>query len=181
MIARHSEVCEQIMAIIGFPNPVNEKAARVVAGLVATLGIVTLATRWWWLSGVLALGFAARVASGPRFDPFGRIATMVVAPRLGAPKLVAGPPKRFAQGIGLVLTVSALGAWLIGAAALTAALLGVLVGFALLEAAVGFCAGCRVFGHLMRFGVVPEQTCEACARRPGTTAEFIGASPVAVS
>jgi len=28
----------------GFPNPVNEKAARVVAGVVAVLGIVVLAT-----------------------------------------------------------------------------------------------------------------------------------------
>ena len=36
--------------------------------------------------------------------------------------------------------------------------------------ALGFCAGCFVFGHLMRLGVIPEETCEACAdisrRRP---------------
>ncbi|WKV16761.1 DUF4395 family protein [Janibacter limosus] len=48
--------------------------------------------------------------------------------------------------------------------------LGVLVLFATLEAALGFCAGCFAFGHLMRLGVIPEETCEACAdislRRP---------------
>ena len=49
-------------------------------------------------------------------------------------------------------------------------MLGVLVVFATLEAALGFCAGCWAFGHLMRLGVIPEETCEACAditrRRP---------------
>nr|WP_245634637.1 DUF4395 family protein [Janibacter limosus] len=48
--------------------------------------------------------------------------------------------------------------------------LGVLTLFATLEAALGFCAGCFAFGHLMRLGVIPEETCEACAdislRRP---------------
>ena len=48
--------------------------------------------------------------------------------------------------------------------------LGVLVVFATLEAALGFCAGCWAFGHLMRLGIIPEETCEACAditrRRP---------------
>ena len=48
--------------------------------------------------------------------------------------------------------------------------LGVLVVFATLEAALGFCAGCWAFGHLMRLGVISEDTCEACAditrRRP---------------
>ena len=41
-------------------------------------------------------------------------------------------------------------------------LLAVLVVFALLESALGFCAGCWVFGHLMRLGVIPEDTCAAC-------------------
>lgn len=154
------------MAIIGFPNPVNEKAARTVAGLVAALTLVTLATRWWWLSGVLAVGFAARVLTGPRVDPFGRIATQLIAPRLGPPKLVAGPPKRFAQGIGLALTSVAFAAALLGADAITAVLLGMLAGFALLESAAGFCAGCWIFGRLVRLGLVPETTCEACSRLP---------------
>nr|WP_257911111.1 DUF4395 domain-containing protein [Janibacter limosus] len=52
--------------------------------------------------------------------------------------------------------------------------LGVLVLFATLEAALGFCAGCFAFGHLMRLGVIPEETCEACAdislRRPVASA-----------
>ena len=75
-----------------FPAIVNEKAARVVAGLVVLVAALALLTGWLWLSAVLAVGFALRVASGPRFDPFGQLATKVIAPRLGEPVMVPGPP-----------------------------------------------------------------------------------------
>ena len=55
--------------------------------------------------------------------------------------------------------VAALG---FGATAVASALLGVLVVFATLESALGFCAGCWAFGRLMRLGVIPEETCAAC-------------------
>ena len=69
--------------MLGFPNPVNEKAARVVAGGVAIMALVTLITGWHWLLVPLALGFLARVLSGPTLSPLGQLATRVVAPRLG--------------------------------------------------------------------------------------------------
>lgn len=150
--------------LIGFPNPVNEKAARVVAGGVLVLGIATLASGWTWLLPVLAVGFWLRVAAGPRFSPLGQLATKVVAPRLGPPKLVPGPPKRFAQTIGAVLTtaaaVLALGFGLDGAATVLTALLVLAAG---LESLLGLCVGCVLFGGLMRAGVVPETVCAECA------------------
>jgi len=145
-----------------FPAVVNEKAARAVAGLVVLVAAVALLTGWLWLSAVLAVGFALRVASGPRFDPFGQLATTVIAPRLGEPVLVPGPPKRFAQAIGLVLTLVATGLLVAGLPVVTTALLGILLVFATLESAFGFCAGCYAFGLLMRAGLVPEETCAAC-------------------
>ncbi len=151
-------------AVWSFPNPVNEKAARAVAGGVAVLTAVVLVTRWWWLTPVLALGFLARVLTGPSLSPLGQLATRVVAPRLGPPKDVPGPPKRFAQAIGLTVTTAATVAWFgFGADAATAGLLVLLLVFALLESVVGFCAGCWVFRALMRVGVIPASTCEACA------------------
>ena len=95
----------------GFPAVVNEKAARVVAGGVVLITATALLTGWLWLSAVLAVGFALRVAAGPRYSPLGQLATKVVAPRLGARKLVAGPPKRFAQTVGLVFTLAATASW----------------------------------------------------------------------
>ena len=85
----------------GFPAVVNEKAARVVAAGVALITATALLTGWLWLSAVLAVGFALRVAAGPRYSPLGQLATKVVAPRLGRARLVPGPPKRFAQTVGL--------------------------------------------------------------------------------
>jgi hypothetical protein len=149
--------------VFGFPDPVNEKAARVVAGGVALLALTTLLTGWIWLTVVLALGFLARVLTGPKLSPLGLLATRVVAPRLGPPKLVPGPPKRFAQAIGLTFTTAAAVAG-VGFGATTAALVlvAILAVFALLEAGLGFCAGCWMFAQLMRAGVIPESACAAC-------------------
>lgn len=151
-----------VRTAFGFPAIVNDKAARVVAALVGLVAVVALLTGWLWLSAVLAVGFALRVASGPRFDPFGQLATKVIAPRLGDPVLVPGPPKRFAQAVGLVLTLVATGFLLAGLPTVTTVLLAVLLVFATLESAFGFCAGCYAFGLLMRAGLVPEETCAAC-------------------
>ncbi|HEX5365923.1 MAG TPA: DUF4395 domain-containing protein [Acidimicrobiales bacterium] len=167
--------------VLGFPNPVNEKAARVVAGGVALVTLTTLATGWLWLGAVLALGFLARVLAGPKLSPLGRLATGVVAPRLGPARPVPGPPKRFAQAIGLVLSTLAVAGLATGHTAVALALLGVLALFATLESVVGFCAGCWVFARLMGLGLIPEGACEACndiwGRR--ATDRPVGPGPVA--
>jgi len=143
-----------------FPNPVNDNAARVVAAGVALLALVT---GWLWLIPLLAIGFAARVLSGPRFSLLGRLATQVIAPRLGPALLVPGPPKRFAQAIGLTLTtVATAAAYGFGADRLALALAAVLLVFASLESIFGLCAGCWLFGLLMKAGVIPADVCEEC-------------------
>lgn len=147
----------------GFPAVVNEKAARVVAGGVVLLTATALLTGWLWLSALLAVGFALRVAAGPRFSPLGQLATKVVAPRLGAAKLVPGPPKRFAQAVGLVFTLAATLFLVAGLPVVSTGLLSVLLVFATLESVAGFCAGCWAFGWLMRWGVVSDDVCAACA------------------
>lgn len=149
--------------VFSFPNPVNEHAARIVAAGVAVLALTTLVTGWLWLAPVLAVGFAARTLSGPRFSLLGRLATQVVAPRLGPARLVPGPPKRFAQAIGLGLTtVATLAAYALGSPALALGLVAVLLVFASLESVFGLCAGCWLFGLLMRAGVIPADVCEGC-------------------
>lgn len=145
-----------------FPNPVNEYAARSVAGMVVVLSAATVVFQTPWLLWPLALGFIARVASGPRFSPFGLLATRVIAPRLGAPKLVPGPPKRFAQAIGATLSVVALIAFYLGAPTVSWVVVGMITVAAFLESAFGFCLGCVIFGRLQAIGVIPVSVCEAC-------------------
>lgn len=150
---------------MGFPHPVNEVAARVVAGGVVLMSVAAIAGRQSWILIPLAYGFWARVLTGPRLSPLGQLATRVVAPRLASdPPLVAGPPKRFAQGIGVVFSSTALVLWFgIDAQGATWIVVGVLAAAALAESAFGFCLGCRIFALLMRVGVVPDDVCAACA------------------
>jgi hypothetical protein len=149
--------------LLSFPNPVNEKAARVVAAGVVVLCLLALLPGMTWLSLPIAVGFLLRVASGPRFSPLGLLATRLVAPRLGAPKLVPGPPKRFAQTLGAGLSGSAALTYLATGTTWPARLLlaAVLIA-ALLEAAFALCLGCVLFRRLMRAGIISADVCQAC-------------------
>jgi uncharacterized protein DUF4395 len=149
--------------MLSFPRTVNEKAARVVAGCVAIVALVALLASAQWLLVPLALGFWARVLTGPRFSPFALLATRVIAPRLGPPKEVAGAPKRFAQGMGAAITTLGSLAWLVGLGTVADVLLAMLVAAATLESVFAYCLGCQIFGLLMRAGVVPEDVCAECA------------------
>lgn len=151
--------------LFSFPNPVNEVAARLVAGGVVVLSATILATRQWWLLVVLAYGFVARVLTGPSLSPLGQLATKVLVPRLGlGSRPVAGPPKRFAQGIGATVTVTACVLHFgFGEDAAALVLVGLMVFFATLESVFAFCVGCRIFGLLMRAGLIPDEVCLDCA------------------
>jgi hypothetical protein len=171
-----------VRRFFSFPNPVNDYAARTVAGGVVIMTIAVLALGYvgekiglsasashnaWWILVPLAYGFWGRVLTGPKLSPLGLLATRVVAPAIARtgrkPKLVPGPPKRFAQGIGVAFSsgaaVLALGFHLYGAAAIV---LGLLLVAATLESVFAFCLGCTVFQGLMRIGIVPESVCEEC-------------------
>jgi hypothetical protein len=167
--------------VFTFPNPVNEVSARVVAAGVVTLATATVASRRRWLIVPLAYGFVARALSGPTLSPLGQLATRVITPRLPIPpKPTPGPPKRFAQTIGAVISLTALvlafGFRRTKAAYALVAMIGV---FATLESGLGFCVGCKIFALLMRLGLIPESVCAECAdiwsrsprRASATTAE----------
>lgn len=160
----HRAMGRSLSGLFSFPNPVNEVAARWVAGGAAAIGLLALAAHLPWLCAVLAYGFLARVATGPTLSPMGQLATRLLAPRTAPAKLVAGPPKRFAQAMGAVLTVTATVVYFaFGLTTVTYALLGALVVAATLESVFAICLGCQIFGLLMRRGLIPEEVCEACA------------------
>lgn len=147
-----------------FPNPVDEVSARTTAAGVVLLATVALITGSKVVSGLIAAGFLLRVMSGPNLSPLALAATRLVRPRIpAAPRWTPGPPKRFAQGMGLAFATAAT---LLLAAGNTEAgrlVLAGLIAAALLESVLGFCAGCRIFAGLMRVGLVPREVCERCA------------------
>ena len=153
--------------LFSFPDPVNEVSARLVAAGVVVLCVATLSGATWLLA-VLAYGFVARVATGPTLSPLGQLVTRVVTPRLPvAARLVPGPPKRFAQGIGASLSMTA-AVLHFGFAATGPALIlvGMIAAAATLESAFGLCLGCLLFARLVALGVIPSRACVACADLP---------------
>ena len=154
-----------IRGIFSFPHPVNEVAARWVAAMVAVLPFTIVLTNLHWLMFWLTYGMLARVLTGPTLSPMGLLATRVLVPRFGnRQKLVAGPPKRFAQFIGLLFAATSLAmTYWFGLEGVAKVLLSILGIFAIMESCLGFCAGCFVFGYLMKLGVIPVETCKKCA------------------
>lgn len=150
------------MSVFAFPNPVNEYAARVTAGLVVLLAAATAATGSGWGLLAIAAGFWLRVLFGPRISPLALLSVKVITPWIGKVKLVPGPPKRFAQGMGAFVSTTALILFAAGAAPAAWTVLGILVAAASLEAFAGFCLGCVIFGFLQRRGLIPAEACEAC-------------------
>lgn len=149
--------------VIGFPNPVNEVSARLVATGVVTMAVTAVAFRLTWLVAILFYGFVARVLTGPTLSPLGQLVTKQVTPRLPfKEKLVAGPPKRFAQGIGMTFSGAALVLALTHHWLAAQVVLGLLIVAASLEAFAGYCLGCKAFALLMRAGLIPESVCEEC-------------------
>jgi Domain of unknown function (DUF4395) len=151
-------------SLFSFPNPVNEVSARLVAGGVLILSVATIVSGQTWFAAVIAVGFVLRVLSGPKLSPLGLLVTRVITPRLDVPeKLVPGPPKRFAQAIGAVISTTA-AVLTLGFGLDTAAdvMLSLIVVAATLESVFAICVGCLIFARLMRAGVIPAEVCQSC-------------------
>ena len=110
---------------------------------------------------LIALLFLWGVVS-PRTAPWGVLYRAVVQPRLAAPTAFEDPrPPRFAQGVGLFVSVVGLILQLAGVPwglpiAAAAAFMA-----AFLNAAFGLCLGCQLYLVLLRAGLI--------GRRPRTT------------
>ena len=146
-----------------FPNPANETSARLVAAGVVLISTTFLLTNSTLVLIALAYGFAARVAAGPTFSPLALFVTRVVTPKLNFNhKFVPGPPKRFAQTIGLVFSSSALLLALLDFSLAAKLVIAGLIFAALLESVFAICLGCIAFSYLMKLGAIPESVCESC-------------------
>eukprot|EP01117_Protostelium_nocturnum_P018513 TRINITY_DN775_c0_g1_i1.p1 TRINITY_DN775_c0_g1~~TRINITY_DN775_c0_g1_i1.p1 ORF type:complete len:572 (+),score=136.04 TRINITY_DN775_c0_g1_i1:97-1716(+) len=139
-----------------FPHPVNEWEARIHAGFATTLASIILilgAARpdieAWWLYIYLVFGFVARFLSGPRFDPQAWLVVLVISPMLKLkPVYVPGPPKRFAQFCGVVVSTASLILYTIHQREAAFWALSVLLILAIVQSVYGICVGC-FFWHLL--------------------------------
>jgi len=160
---------DYLKGFFSFPEFVNEISARLVALGVLLMCLVSLVlinqqdVRAILVLGILVYGFIARASSGPKVSPLALLVTKVIVPKLGlSERIVPGPPKRFAQTVGLVVSSLALYFFTIGNNDVASGALILLSFFAFLESFLGYCFGCKVFKFLIYLGLVPEEVCERC-------------------
>ncbi len=147
-----------------FPNPANETSARLVAGGVVIISTAFLLTNSTLILLALTYGFAARVIAGPAFSPLALLVTRIVTPKLNFNhKFVPGPPKRFAQTIGLTFAATALTLTLLDYSFAANLVIAALIFAATLESVFAICLGCIMFSFLMKLGVIPQSVCESCS------------------
>jgi hypothetical protein len=113
--------------------------------------VAVLVTSNVWLFAAQAAVFGIGTVLGLKYHPYGLIYRALVRPRLGPPaKLEDEAPPRFAQGVGLVISVIgvvgyALGVTMLGIAGAALALVA-----AFLNAAFGLCLGCEMYVLIRR-------------------------------
>jgi hypothetical protein len=148
-----------------FPHPLNASVARTVGAGVVIMAVATIVFEQNWITLLLAYGFIARVLAGPRLSPLALLVTKVIVPKFHLPyRPVAGPPKRFAALIGVIFSVTAAVLSLVfGLDGIAYIVLGGLIFAAGLESIFGYCLGCKIFGFLIGWGIIPESVCEDCA------------------
>lgn len=146
-----------------YPEVVDNSVVRIVAFFVFLIGSINLFVQSQLITVFLLFGFASRFLWANRIDPIAKLTHNILCPKAGirfVPK--AGIPKRFAQGIGTICCINILVFNSLGNLTASTTIAALLVVFSALEAFLGFCAGCWIFQQLMKTGLIPEATCQAC-------------------
>lgn len=139
----------------GTPPGIDPRGPRFGAALTAVLlAVVVLlgtSTAAFVLLGLVAALFALGVARGAQGTVQGAVFQRWVRPRLAAPRDLEDPrPPRFAQGVGLAVTLVGLVLGLTGIAVAVPVSAAVALVAAFLNAAFGLCLGCEMYLVLQR-------------------------------
>jgi len=160
------------------PKGIDPRGPRFTAGVTLVLAIAALisallvpigatvgaraAEPGFILLAILAIAFAAGTLGGPPRNPFGIVFRSLVRPRLKPPTELEDPrPPRFAQGIGLVLSVAGVVLHLAGVPWALAIAAGFIVIASFLNAVVDFCLGCQLYLLLARAGILGRESSAA--------------------
>lgn len=142
----------------------NQVTIRIVAAIVFTIGAFNLFLESKLLMVFLLFGFASRSIWASKVDPIARFVDFKLVPLLKLKfKPTPATPKRFAQAIGAFCTLGALWLSFIDNYFASKIILTMVVVFAFLEAAFGFCAGCFLFNLLVKVGLIPQEECKECS------------------
>jgi len=144
------------------PSQIDPRGPRFGAGITSGVLIVALFLGLldapsttlgpaWWLMVIISLLFAWGTLAGPTRHPYGVLFRRWVQPRLSPPASREAPaPVRFAQLVGLIVSLVGVIAHLAGLpyALITATAVAFVAAF--LNAAFGLCLGCELYSVLLR-------------------------------
>jgi hypothetical protein len=142
---------------------IDPRGPRFGALITLVVFVVVLVTSSAWLLAVQGLFFAIGTVAGLPATPYGLVYRWLIRPRLGPPAhLEPAAPPRFAQGLGLVISIVgvigyAAGVQPLGMAAAAAGLVA-----AFLNGIFGLCLGCEMYLLIRRIwpgrqGLVPAE------------------------
>ena len=130
---------------------IDARGPRFGAVITTALLATALATNNLWVIVAQAGVFAIGAFKGPQFTPYAFIYKNIVKPRLKgeAPTEDVRPPQ-FAQSVGLLFALVAIGGVLSGVNAIFTVAVAFALGAAFLNAAFNFCLGCEIYLLLLR-------------------------------
>jgi len=130
---------------------IDARGPRFGAVITSIVLATALATNNVWVIVAQAIVFAIGAIKGPQFTPYAFIYKTFVKPRLkGETPAEDVRPPQFAQSVGLLFALAAIGGVLFSVNAVFTIAVAIALGAAFLNAAFNFCLGCEVYLLLLR-------------------------------
>jgi hypothetical protein len=130
---------------------VDPRGQRFSAALSAAVLAVVIVTSSGWLLAAQAVVFGVGTVAGLSYSPYGLIYRWLVRPRLGPPReLEDAAAPRFAQGVGLVVSIIGIIGYATGLTPLGMAGTALALAAAFLNAVFGLCLGCEMYVLIRR-------------------------------
>lgn len=154
---------KKIKAINSPPLRINEAVVRGVALQVFVIALTVIFWASWYPIIFLIIDFFIRAVIKPKYSLTALISRIFLAKFVRFKKrMTLAKPKKFAAWIGLVMSVLAGLAGVLGSLPVMLVIIAILALFSFLEAFLKFCAGCKIFGILIKIGFLKEEVCMDC-------------------
>jgi hypothetical protein len=130
---------------------IDARGPRFGAVITTVVLATALATNNVWVIVAQGIVFAIGAIKGPQFTPYAFIYKSFVKPRLKGEFVGEDVrPPQFAQTVGLLFALAAIGGSLFGINAIFTVAVAFALGAAFLNAAFNFCLGCEIYLLLLR-------------------------------
>jgi hypothetical protein len=144
-------IMTQVLDLKKSTTIIDARGPRFGAVITSIVLATALATNNVWVIVAQAIVFAIGAIKGPQFTPYAFIYKTFVKPRLkGETPAEDVRPPQFAQSVGLLFALAAIGGVLFGVNAVFTVAVAFALGAAFLNAAFNFCLGCEVYLLLLR-------------------------------